>query len=105
MDPTKITVDDLTNVENDHSLASCRRYLRKHYSFEQGISKVEINKMDSRDKKRENGRFRLFTPQKYQKECAKGSLLLPFVSVTVTWELLASSPVPVDLFWHPWWLI
>lgn len=41
MDPTKITVDDLTKVADDRLLASCRKSLRKNYNFERGLSLAE----------------------------------------------------------------
>lgn len=64
MDPTKITVDDLTNVQNDRLLASCRRYLRKHYNFERGISKAEMNKISNRERKKREWKIRaVYSPE------------------------------------------
>ena len=51
LDPTKIVVDDLTNVANDRLLASCRKSLRKSYNFERGLSFTEQKKATRKPKK------------------------------------------------------
>jgi tRNA threonylcarbamoyladenosine dehydratase len=45
MDPTKITVCDLTSVANDRLLATCRKSLRQKHGFEPGLSQSEMKKV------------------------------------------------------------
>ena len=49
-DPTQICVGDLTRVENDRLLASCRKNLRKSYGFEAGLSFKEWQSLNKPQK-------------------------------------------------------
>ena len=51
VDPTKIVLDDLTNVVNDPLLALCRKNLRREYGFGKGISFQDKRKHNSKPRK------------------------------------------------------
>lgn len=52
IDPTLIVADDMTRVQNDRLLASCRKNLRKEHGFEKGLSLYEQAKLKKKPPKK-----------------------------------------------------
>lgn len=50
MDPTKITVCDLTKSTNDRLLSTCRKTLRRQYNFERCLSSSEAKRYKKRNR-------------------------------------------------------